>query len=154
MAPRTLPRFTFALCLGTLAGMLAMTLYGAWLVRAARLEQSARSLRLHDLGQIVVPHPDRIRAMGWREELGAGLFYGLTAGWTLGGLAALALIGLALLPLSRRGRLGGLLFLGILLSAWLWEPQAVLPTLLFSTTLPWLVAGAVSLGGWAQRTRA
>ena len=112
---RTLQRFTAALVLGTLAGMLLLTLHGAWLVHDARLDQAARSQRLHELGRIAVPRPDLLASMTWRDDLAAGIFYGLYAGWPLGGLLSLMLMGLDLRSRSRAWVYGaaGLLLAGI-----------------------------------------
>lgn len=93
---RILPRFSAALFLGTLAGILAFTLHGAWLVHADRLDQAARSVRLHELGQIAVPHPELMAQLTWKDDVAAGLFYGLAAGWPAGGLVTLLILGLDL----------------------------------------------------------
>ncbi|GEM_PF-5917140 len=92
MLRRALPRFTAALFLGTLAGILWTSLCGAWLVHEARLEQGLRSGRLLNLGAIPVPHPTLLAGLTWRDDAMAGLFYGLTAGWPLGGAAAILLM--------------------------------------------------------------
>lgn len=112
---RTLPRFTAALVLGTLGAMALTAAYGSWLVRDARLDQAARSTRLHELGRIAVPRPDLMAGMTWRDDLAAGLFYGLFAGWPLGGLLSLMVMGLDLRGRSRAWIYGaaGLLFLAI-----------------------------------------
>ena len=47
----SLNRWTAVLFLGTLAGILAGTLFGACLVHGARLDQAVRSARLNDLGK-------------------------------------------------------------------------------------------------------
>ncbi len=140
----TLPRLTLALFLGTLTGMAATSLFGAWLVHDARLDQAARSARLHALGVPAVPPPAAMGVMTWRDDLAGGIFYGLSAGWPLGG--ALAVMTLGLRPRVSRP----VLFLGegLLLVLLLADRVALAPTLTFALAVPWIVGGAV---GWLRR---
>lgn len=144
----TLPRLTVALFLGTLAGMIATTLFGAWLVHGARLDQAARSGRLHALGVPAVPPPAVIGAMTWRDDLAGGVFYGLSAGWPLGGTLAAITLGLGLGPHPRVAC--PILFLGagLLLALFLVDRVVLAPTLAFALGLPWVVGGAVC---WLRR---
>jgi hypothetical protein len=146
--PMTLPRLTVALFLGTLAGMIATTLFGACLVHGARLDQAARSARLHGLGVPAVPPPAVMAALTWRDDLAGGMFYGLSAGWPLGGTLAVMTLGLGLGPRPRMARPVGFLGAGLLLALLLVDRVALAPTLTFALALPWVVGWSVC---WLRR---
>lgn len=141
--PMTLPRLTVALFVGTLAGMIATTLFGAWLVHDARLDQAARSGRLHALGVPAVPPPAVMAVLTWRDDLAAGVFYGLSAGWPLGGTLAVMTLGLGLGPRPRVLRPVGFLGAGLLLALLLVDRVALAQTLAFALGLPWVVGGVL-----------
>ncbi len=75
------------------------------------MDQAARSKRLNDMGRIVVPSPKTIQDMTCRDDLEAGLFYGLMAGWPLGGVLTLMLLGQRLGVRGWAWRLGAVLLI-------------------------------------------
>lgn len=118
-----LPRAAAAIGLGVLAGILGWTCYGAALARQARGIQALRAERLNVLGVPPVPSVARLASLDARDDLAAGLFYGLSAGWVMGGALALMRLGACLPRGDRRCwavPAGLLLLVGLVLQEWRW----------------------------------